>query len=208
MLPCKQAHCFWYLVYINSPRITKRSYSATQKRGPNVQDRLHQPRTFQHILRPVDGLHRPPADRELPHRHSQRRPPPFRSLRPLKRSTDCVFQSRPLQVSSQTKGPGFPGPLFLRRPPQPRSRPQVRQIDRAMLWRHYSIAVLAYRIPICLPSVPAQQRTEAIRRMAAGATAPRRRVRRRCRGSQFRLIRKTRMLRQEVRPTIQRSLQP
>ena len=67
-------------------------------------------------VRPPDGLDRPPADREQPHRHPQRRPPPFRSLSP----ENCRLPRRRDQTNDpairfiRINGPGFRGHFRLR----------------------------------------------------------------------------------------------
>ena len=200
--------CVWHLVYINSPQITKRSHSAPLKRGPNVQDCIHRPRTLQHPVRPADGLHRPPADRERPHLRAQRRPAPFRSLRPLRRSAGYAFRFDTFRLPPRLKGPGFPGPLFLR----------VRQASRMSassatnqpeLCFHITIHLQSWHIAYQNTSKRSELETGAIRRMGAGVAAPRRperfdRLSRkgRCVSPPFRLIRKTRMLRGQVGLTI------
>jgi hypothetical protein len=83
-----------------------------RKGDTNVQDCIHRPRTLQCPVRPADGLHRPPADRERPHRHSQRRPSALRPLSALRRGASCAFRFDYLRFPPRLKGPGFPGPLF------------------------------------------------------------------------------------------------
>jgi hypothetical protein len=92
--------------------MTKRSHSALLKRRQNVQDCLHRPRLRRHFLRPVDGLHRPPADRQRAHLDSQWRPSPFRSLSPLRHSPDCVFRLDHLRFPPRLKAPVFRGLFF------------------------------------------------------------------------------------------------
>ena len=96
--------------------ITKRSCFAHQKGDIHVQDCIRRPPSLQHAVRPLDGLDRPFPDREQPHRHSQRRPPPFWSLTPRLRG----FQrrkpagARASPISIHVNGPGLRGHFHVR----------------------------------------------------------------------------------------------
>ena len=118
LLPCKQACCFWYLVYINCPLSRSGAAPPLQKGDIHVQDCIHRPPSLQLAVRPPDGLDRPPADREQPHRHSQRRPSPFRALSPenkgLPRPRRDRTNDKPFDNSHQW--PRLPGAIFCAQP--------------------------------------------------------------------------------------------
>ncbi len=102
-----------------------------QKGDIHVQDCIHWPSSLQHAVRPPDGLDRPPADREQPHRHPQRRPSPFWSLTPVFRS----FQRRkPAGASLANLHPGqwprFAGPFSCGLSDGSDARRHLRQISR------------------------------------------------------------------------------
>jgi hypothetical protein len=149
----------------------KRSHSAAQKRGPNVQDCIDRPRTLQHPLRPADGHHRPPPDRQRPHRHPQRRPPPFRSLRPLRRRPGCIFTFDYFRFPPRLKAPVFRGLFFCDGQTPIRPSPWLRQISRGHAPAALFICSLGISHTKMPASVPDQSRANG--RMGAGFTAPR-----------------------------------
>jgi hypothetical protein len=155
MLLCKQTCCCWYLVYVNCPEITNRRSAAFRKGDDNVQDRFHRARTLQWPARPPDGVDRPPAHGQRPHRIAQRRSPLFRTLK-HKGCDASALQAHhlgaphrvipPKRNSSQTMAP-ISGPFFFAF--LTAHRFHVRQISQIDDPSALIVCTLAYRIPRC-----------------------------------------------------------
>src|SRR5437868_2421905 len=115
MLPCKQAHCLWHLVYIIWPQMMSRPVAGPPAKGDtNVQDHRPHARALLHAVRPPDGLDRPPADEERGDLQPQWRPAALRPLRP-EDSARCtaIVSSQVATLNLRPMAPIF-GAIFLR----------------------------------------------------------------------------------------------